>query len=133
MPESKPCRHIAFYGSLMRESGTQEFLIVREELSFQGACEIPGELYDLGEFPGLIESCSSKVRGELYRFEEDRVLPVLDAYEGFDPRDPAGSLFVRRKVKLAQPDLDSWVYFYNRAVSPNQLIRGNCWVEHQQR
>jgi gamma-glutamylcyclotransferase (GGCT)/AIG2-like uncharacterized protein YtfP len=45
------------------------------------------------------------------------VWPALDAYEGYDPSDIAGSLFVRTRTPATLSDgrlIDSWIYVYNQ-------------------
>jgi gamma-glutamylcyclotransferase (GGCT)/AIG2-like uncharacterized protein YtfP len=64
------------------------------------------------------------VHGEHYRLKKpwNRLLGVLDDYEGYVPRKPQSSVFVRRLVVVAyqaSPDgttgrVDAWAYFYNR-------------------
>lgn len=47
--------HVVFYGSLTRRGGRQMEAGVEELLEFRGKCSIPGKLYDLGDYPGLVE------------------------------------------------------------------------------
>jgi gamma-glutamylcyclotransferase (GGCT)/AIG2-like uncharacterized protein YtfP len=113
---------IAFYGSLMQDRGNQEKLKIKDYLEFVGPCEIRGRLYDLGEYPGLVQG-DDRVKAELYKVKDARVFPLLDKYEDFHVRNPQHSLFVRHVVRLVEPQLDAWVYFYNRSIdsSPDHL------------
>jgi gamma-glutamylcyclotransferase (GGCT)/AIG2-like uncharacterized protein YtfP len=131
METSPRAEFIAFYGSLMRGFGAQEDLQIESKLEFAGACQISGTLYDLGEFPALAASATGCVHGELYRIKDHGVIPQLDAYEEFDPANPDRSFFVRRRVRLAEPDLDCWVYFYNRPPPEDRLISSGSWSAHQ--
>jgi gamma-glutamylcyclotransferase (GGCT)/AIG2-like uncharacterized protein YtfP len=114
--------HIAFYGSLMDDHGKQKELKIKDYLEAIGPCEIRGHLYDLGEYPGLVQG-DDRVKAELYKVKDARVFPLLDKYEDFDVRNPQHSLFVRHVVRLVEPQLDAWVYFYNRSIdsSPDHL------------
>lgn len=61
---------------------------------------VAGALLDLGAYPGFVPGASSgeRVVGELLEVAAAR-LPALDRYEGHDPEDPAGSLFVREPAE----------------------------------
>jgi gamma-glutamylcyclotransferase (GGCT)/AIG2-like uncharacterized protein YtfP len=133
MENSSRIEFIAFYGSLMRGFGTQAHLQIEDKLELVGACQIFGALYDLGEFPALATGATNRVRGELYRIKDAGVVAQLDAYEEFNPGNLDGSLFVRRRVRLAEPDVDCWVYFYNHPPPEDRLIPGGSWSAHQRR
>lgn len=113
---------IAFYGSLMGDHGKQEELKIKGCLEAVGPCEIRGRLYDLGEYPGLVQG-DGRVKAELYKVKDPAVFSLLDEYEEFDVRGPDRSLFVRHVVRLSEPTRDAWVYFYNRPVNNLPEIR----------
>jgi gamma-glutamylcyclotransferase (GGCT)/AIG2-like uncharacterized protein YtfP len=89
-----------------------------------------GRLYALRNYPGAIVDAAGegKIYGQLLALPDETTLGRLDAYEGYDPRDPANSLFVRTAcdVMLDAPDggrtVRAWVYVYNRDVSAARLI-----------
>ena len=126
--ESAARDHIAFYGSLMQSHGMQRELRITNQVELVGPCQIFGALYDLGDYPGLVEAANGRVHAELYRIKDPRVLELLDAYEDYDPHHEARSLYLRRLVRLAQPDLDCWVYFYNREVFESQRLPTGRWT-----
>lgn len=110
--------YVAFYGTLMKDHGTQSELKIKDRLMFAGPCVISGKLCDLGEYSGLIAG-GDPVNAELYKIEDPKVFDVVDKYEEFDRDNPKSSLFVRHVchvVRLDEPPLDAWVYFYNRPV-----------------
>ena len=78
-----------------------------------------GQLRDLGLFPALVDA-AGVVRGELIRIESAAMpaaLAIIDALEGYDPADPAGSMYVRRVIPVRPgdgADEDAYAYFYNR-------------------
>ena len=131
--DSNAPQYIAFYGSLMQPHGMQRDLGIEDQLELIGPCEIFGVLYDLGDYPGLVASESERVHAELYRIKNPAVLVQLDEYEDYRPENEAGSLYLRRLVRLARPDVDCWVYFYNREVFDGQRVVSGKWVFGRQR
>ena len=127
-----PPEYVAFYGSLRSGHGFQEQLTEAHQLRYVGACQIPGELFDLGEFPGLVPG-GSVVHGELYRVLDPAVFIKLDEYEVFDLAAVETSLFVRRVTRLAHPPVDCWVYFYNLEILGQTKIKSGNWTEYQLR
>lgn len=121
---------LATYGTLMRTFEAQERLGIRQALSFQGACRIEGQLYDLGTVPGAVPG-EQVVHGELFRLASDAVWTVLDEYEGYDPDREADSWYVRRRVPLQAPaDCTAWVYWYNGDVSEKPMVPSGDWREY---
>jgi gamma-glutamylcyclotransferase (GGCT)/AIG2-like uncharacterized protein YtfP len=127
--ESNAPAYIAFYGSLMRSHDMQRDLRIADQLELVGPCQIFGVLYDLGDYPGLITSEHGRVHAELYRIKDPAVFAELDDYEDYDRRNEAGSLYLRRVVRLAEPNLDCWVYFYNREVFEAERIATGKWAD----
>ncbi len=126
-PPSK--EYIAMYGSLMTGMGAREELNVGDQLVYVGRCEIGGSLFDLGNYPGLLLG-SGIVHAELYEIGSTAVIPRLDTYEHYDPDEPEGSLYIRRLVRLVQPDCDAWLYEYNRDVSGRPSISSGDWKRY---
>jgi gamma-glutamylcyclotransferase (GGCT)/AIG2-like uncharacterized protein YtfP len=131
---------LATYGTLMRDFQAQEQLGIGDAITFVGRCRLPGILFDLGSFPGAVPPDdlpadlrtsapeTPVVHGELYRLEEADILSVLDHYEGYDPDQPATSLFVRRRISLVEPaDQDAWVYWYNGPVDGKPRLPSGDW------
>ena len=93
-----------------------------------GPATVPGRLYDLGPYPGLVPdpSAASRVCGELFALPDDpALLAALDEYEG-DPRaDGTDGLFRRVDVVATLGDgraVPCWVYVYNRAVGERAVL-----------
>ena len=89
---------------------------------------IAGRRYELAEYPAVLPADNSVVSGVVFTLPEDgQTLTRLDAYEGYDPRVPEESLFVRRAAPATLADgrrTNCWVYFYNRAVP--EALRKNA-------
>jgi gamma-glutamylcyclotransferase (GGCT)/AIG2-like uncharacterized protein YtfP len=62
--------------------------------------------------------------------EDENVLRQLDAYEGFDPRSPETSEYVRelRRVELLAGDsLQCWIYIYKWKPDQSRVIASGIW------
>jgi gamma-glutamylcyclotransferase (GGCT)/AIG2-like uncharacterized protein YtfP len=121
---------VAFYGTLTGEHGTQEDLGLKGKLTVLGLCTINGELRDLGEYPGLVPG-GEAVRGELYEVTDTAAFKILDDYEEFEPSHPEKSVFVRRAVRLKDPEIDCWAYFYNGDASLRPKVDAVDWSTYK--
>lgn len=83
---------------------------------------VQGQLYDIGSYPGLIESSISGelVAGELYDVHNDEeLLARLDDYEQCSAEYPEPWEYQRKKLSVRRDDgqwVDAWVYVYNWPV-----------------
>ncbi len=127
---------LALYGSLRKDFQTHDApLGLLGMLGMRQAaerCWIAGQLYDLGDYPGIVAG-EGTVLGDLYTVEDPRALHLLDSYERWNPGDPSGSLYVRRRVILLMPEVDAWVYFYNGDISEREFIPSGDWAAHRRR
>lgn len=105
------------YGTLKR--GQSNYPLIATAVQTAIPATIRGRLYDVGPFPALSEG-DERVRGEVLLVdpaELSRLLVVLDRLEGYEPSDPAGSMYLRRVVEAATDDgamVAAYAYFYNR-------------------
>lgn len=88
-----------------------------------GTVQIPGTLYDLGWFPGIILGGESFVTCEPIEVDD---IEAVDAYEGYNPRFTTESLYIRR------PILDGWIYEYNQEFNHKRLVACGDWLIHTQ-
>ena len=86
-----------------------------------GTVQIPGTLYDLGWFPGIILGGENFVTCERIEVED---LDAVDAYEGYNPKFTIESLYIRR------PILDGWIYEYNKSTEDKRLIHSGDWLKY---
>lgn len=128
--DSRP-RYLFLYGTLMPEFAPISLRRYVRRLKYVGRGRIPGRLYDLGDYPAAVpdDSATSRIVGIIYALPADRgrLLAHLDRYEGFDPRAPDRSLFVRhpcRAILDTGAVLDTWVYAYRRSTETAPLIPG---------
>lgn len=76
---------IFVYGSLMRTVPSAASLWLQQNASFIAEDSVPGALYDVGRYPGLVLSpeANTEVFGEVHRLYKPEVaLAYLDEYEG---------------------------------------------------
>jgi gamma-glutamylcyclotransferase (GGCT)/AIG2-like uncharacterized protein YtfP len=89
-----------------------------------GAGTVRGELYNLGEYPGLVlrRDTTSLVKGELYEISAawlESTLRVLDEYEGLGVGSPLPHEYRRELVTVTLGDgrqLQAWAYVLNRSL-----------------
>ncbi|MGZ8711166.1 MAG: gamma-glutamylcyclotransferase family protein [Thermoanaerobaculia bacterium] len=112
---------IFVYGTLRSDPAHEMFHLLAKHARFVGDATVPGHLFDLGDYPGMISSDDgSRVFGEVYELASldwQRIIGRLDEYEGCSPSDPEPREYRREVVKarLASGDtLPAWAYVLNR-------------------
>lgn len=112
------------YGTLMQGHANPWSRLLWDCAEMLGPACLPGRLFRLGSYPGLLEPTASDqwVYGELARLHTPlKVLAQLDVYEGADYRR------VLRDVQL-QPSgasCSAWVYLYlNSVCDKDQITSG---------
>src|SRR5271166_6349557 len=89
------------YGTLRPGLAPAEIAPVVAQLHPIGEGHLPGTLYHLGQYPGLVLApITGQVHGAIFQFPPDaelaaQILAQFDLYEGFYPNAPADSLFLR--------------------------------------
>ncbi len=125
--------HLFVYGTLMSSARHPMGRRLAREARLLGRATIRGWLFDLGRYPGLVESGEKDglVHGEAYLLgSAEASLRWLDAYEGFMPGHPQSSDYERvlRSVELETGEcLTAWVYLYRRDVGHARLIESGRW------
>jgi gamma-glutamylcyclotransferase (GGCT)/AIG2-like uncharacterized protein YtfP len=126
--------HLFVYGSLLSAIGHPSGERLRSEAQPVGAASMPGRLYRVGWYPGLVEAAAggSRVHGEVYALADPAgSLAWLDDYESIVPGKEASNEYVRaeRAVQLASgQQVTAWVYLYQRDVTGVQLVADGRWV-----
>ena len=123
------------YGTLMPGAQThlgapQRARLARES-RLLGSAQMQGRLYDLGDYPGAIESAdpSMVVHGEVVSLLDPAATwRWLDDYEGIAPGDPDPE-YARRlcPVRLSNSDATAWVYLYRWPTHRGRLIAAGRW------
>lgn len=93
--------------------------------------DVPGVMYDLGFYPGVLVNPVIVPRNSFVRCEKvfvtDEELAEIDGYEGYHAKSPTGSLFVRT------PFRDGFIYEYNQPIGSRLPIEGSPqdWLVHR--
>jgi gamma-glutamylcyclotransferase (GGCT)/AIG2-like uncharacterized protein YtfP len=134
--------YILLYGSLCMDQPYHTNLGLNKSLKFVGIRSVPGVLYDLGEYPGLILGAGS-VQAELYRINEISVLSILDKFEEYDHTLPNSCLCRRTTIRvpryanrfaqrfLRPRMIDAWIYLYNHSVDNRLKVDLPSWNEYK--
>jgi gamma-glutamylcyclotransferase (GGCT)/AIG2-like uncharacterized protein YtfP len=121
------------YGTLQPGLAPTKIARVAEKLRPVGEGFLRGVLYDLGGYPGAVADpgAESKIYGTVMELpEEEGVLERLDRYEGFDPKAPETSEYIREKqiVELRTGGtVECWFYRYNREPRAGTQVESGEW------
>jgi len=116
-----------FYGTLIAGSGNPAEEAAHALLRDLGPATARGALYAVGEAEGwypVLLSGAGAVHGRLYEAAPgfgETDLAALDAYEDFDPADPAGSLYIRAAIVVTDSNdafREAQAYSFNRPLPP---------------
>lgn len=97
---------------------------------------IRGRLYNLGRYPGLVETEGEDwVVGELIALPEDggQTLAELDRYENIESPRPA--FFERCRAEIQREGgttIRAWVYWFRGQASEKHLIPEGDWFAHSE-
>lgn len=136
---NRATQHLFVYGTLSPQLAPPEIAATVRRLRPVGTASVRGRLYDLGEYPGAVLSRTSRsvIRGEVFELPSDaQALDSIDEYEGFQPRKPGSSLFVRRAWTVIMDDgtrLRCWVYVYNGDTRQAQPVRSGTYARRTRR
>lgn len=87
-------------------------------------------MYDLGNYPGIQLTGTAKFVGDLFSIDDSLVLSVLDEFEGYFPRSPDQSLYIRKQISIQDSTQPVWIYEYNQSVSGLSIIPHGDWVHY---
>lgn len=119
------------YGTLLHSIESQIARYLRANSRFLGEAYLPGRLYDLGRYPGVVYLADAKslVYGHLYELKKPEIAwPILDAYEGIDPNKLEQSEYQRQycTIKKDGKKTEAWVYIYQqKTVQLKEIESGN--------
>ena len=126
-----PDRLIGLYGTL-RDAEVRHSLGLAGRVRRLGRFRLHGILYDLGPYPALGPG-KGVVHGELYELLDTGALAVMDTFEEFDPARPKLSTYIRERWRLRVPDVECWVYRYNKPVRGLPRVLGGDWLARRKR
>ena len=124
--------YLFVYGTLRQDANNQMSHILALYADFVGKGTFHGKLYDVDEYPGAVPSneTSDVIQGEVYALRDrDRVLRVLDEYEGCGPDEPLPTEFRRERMTVFLENgekVQAWIYIYNRPTNGlTPILSGN--------
>jgi gamma-glutamylcyclotransferase (GGCT)/AIG2-like uncharacterized protein YtfP len=124
--------YLFVYGTLRSSVVPAPLQSLLGPLTRLGRATTSGVLYDLGRYPAAVFGGELEIVGEVLELPADAgILAALDEYEGFEPDDPQGSLYlrVRRQVTLSDgQSLDCWAYAFNGDVTGHAAIPGGDYL-----
>ena len=109
------------YGTLRDERNNYGAFLHQNSVLF-GKAKLRASLFDLGEYPGAVinPDGTDEIQGILVKMDDpEKVIGVLDIYEGFGIDQPQPNEFVRilTEVETVQGLVLCWVYVYNLPVA----------------
>lgn len=109
--------YLFVYGTLRKDYDLKLKNKVSDDLQYVGQGKVGASLYDIGKYPGAVRSSKGdEVIGDVFEVTDpERVLGILDKYEGIDPSGrPSEFVRKRNKVRLRNgKEVTAWVYWYN--------------------
>ncbi len=140
--------YIFVYGTLRKGMGHPLNRALEAHATHAGPGCFAGKLYDLGSYPAAVPYNDNRVphheggmvTGDLYRLHRpERILPLLDRYEGCTDIDGSGADYRREACRVQRmplpdgnkPDGESvraWIYLYNRPTDGLKIIPGGDYL-----
>jgi gamma-glutamylcyclotransferase (GGCT)/AIG2-like uncharacterized protein YtfP len=127
--------YLFVYGTLRKDYDLKLKNRVQDDLEYVGKAKVGASLYDLGRYPGAVRSnTGQEVIGDVFLLNDpDKVLRVLDKYEGYREDETSNSEFVRKRnrVKLnSGKNINAWVYWYNFDPQNKTKIRQKDYLNY---
>ncbi|QIG80014.1 gamma-glutamylcyclotransferase family protein [Stakelama tenebrarum] len=115
-----------FYGTLQRGGGNWRALGIARRARFLGTDRVAGRLFDLGPYPAALLGPPGTIRGELFEAVDPGLIADLDALEGYDPRHPERSEYLRRRV-TTRNGTACWAYHYRALPRHARAMPAGVW------
>lgn len=127
--------YIAVYGSLRKGMQAESKM---QRMEFVGKGAINASLYALGWYPGVKLETGRETVVDVFKLSENEnlrqaILQDLDNYEGYSPRFPQNSLFLRKTVQVKMGDssnVEAFVYEYNPPVNRAPVVENGDWNDY---
>lgn len=129
--------HVFVYGTLRIGSAHPQARWLAEKAVHLGAATLPGQLVDLGAYPGLVaaKQTGNVVRGDVFRLPDNpAILDALDRYEGCRSYDPAPHEYKRIVATATLSNgqtVPCWTYTYLHPIHPFQIIPNGDWLSRE--
>jgi len=125
------------YGTLQPGLAPMKIAPLAARLRAVGAGFVRGVLYDLGSYAGAVPdpNAEGRIAGTVMELPDDEsYLHQLDFYEGFDPKAPETSEYIRERhmVGLSRGGVqECWIYRYNGKTDAKRAIESGNWRKDQ--
>lgn len=120
--------YLFVYGTLTKNSGHLMHRQLHAHSEFICHAWILGKLYQIHDYPGVIESTADdeRVFGELYRLTHTEfILAKLDDFEECSSVFPTPHEYHRKQIDVYTSQSQcqkAWAYIYNHPVNENKRI-----------
>ena len=127
------------YGTLMQAAASDYGLVARRRLVQEAPRRLPartrGQLYELGQYPGLVDAATDdatgdEVHGELMLLRDaPATLAWLDEYEAISPAPDADNEYARqlRAVTVVGHSVMAWTYVYVKSAQGLARVPSGRW------
>lgn len=129
--------YLFVYGTLRKGFDIPVKKQIINDVEWIGESEIPGALYDIGNYPGAVRSSETEagsIKGEILKLNNpDKVLRILDEYEGINPHHQNTAEYFRAQESINLPDgqqVNAWIYWYNFPVEGKKRIRHKDYLDY---
>lgn len=121
-------RRLFVYGLLRRDCDHPMARRLEQDARHVGPATLQGKLYDLGGYPGVVDSGDSqdRVHGDIFEIvgDAEKLLQDLDVFEGCDAEseEPHEYRRVTREAMLDGAMVTAQIYLYNLDPAGKTLI-----------
>lgn len=126
--------YLFVYGSLMASVRSRVARYFHSQAEYIEEGMIPGRLYDLGAYPGLVPGGEDgQVNGHIFRMLKPSILlPFLDEYEGVLGDTTPEAEYRREMGEVAgqEQSYRCWMYLYNQDTDGLPLIEGGNYLNY---
>ena len=137
MSEQLVVSQIFVYGTLMSKFDNPMAYVLESNCQLVGKGMFSGQMFDANDFPAAVydENAESFVKGEIFSIQPEqfqRLVKILDRYEGFVEGKQEESLFMRSVVSVLSEDGHSvpcWTYLYNQSTSEMEMVSSGDWIQ----
>ncbi|MDH5612448.1 MAG: gamma-glutamylcyclotransferase [Gammaproteobacteria bacterium] len=129
---------IFVYGTLCGSTASRMRETLMPHCDYVSNGYMQGKLYDVGQYPGAVESqySADRVYGELYKIVDcDSVLTGLDEYEECTDHFPEPHEYIRQQLPIILAGGDSviaWIYIFNHDISRLKHIKTGDYLAYIQ-
>jgi gamma-glutamylcyclotransferase (GGCT)/AIG2-like uncharacterized protein YtfP len=133
-PGMENCDKLFVYGTLRNEFENEYAKFLKKHGKNLGNGYFFGQLFDVGHYPGAIYDalCTEKVFGDIILLQNDKVLHMLDAYEGVDELNPQPQEYKREMIAIFSEGkaVFCWTYLYNHPVQSLKKINSGDYLQY---